>query len=88
MNNPWGRKYTPLPTISLKGKQLEQLGSKTDEYVEVAVNCDESTLRKTASPEIKEKILLEEKVRRSNKKVAYSIPLTSLIAYNTEFYRF
>lgn len=63
-----GGNYTPVPTILLKGKWLEQSGFKSGEYVEVEVNGDEITLRKTTPPEIKEKVSLEEKVRMLDKK--------------------
>lgn len=63
-----GGNYTPVPTILLKGKWLEQSGFKSGEYVEVKVNDDEITLRKTTPPETKEKVSLEEKVRMLDKK--------------------
>lgn len=63
-----GGNYTPVPTILLKGKWLEQSGFKPGEYVEVVVEGDKITLSKTTPPEIKEKVSLEEKVRRLDKK--------------------
>ena len=63
-----GGNYTPVPTILLKGKWLEQSGFKPGEYVEVVVEGDKITLSKTTPPEIKEKFSLEEKVRMLDKK--------------------
>lgn len=63
-----GGNYTPMPTILLKGKWLEQSGFKPGEYVEVVVEGDKITLSKTTPPEIKEKFSLEEKVRMLDKK--------------------
>lgn len=63
-----GGNYTPVPTILLKGKWLEQSGFKPGEYVEVVVEGDKITLSKTTPPEIKEKVSLEEKVRMLDKK--------------------
>ncbi len=63
-----GGNYTPVPTILLKGKWLEQSGFKPGEYVEVVVEGDKITLSKITPPEIKEKFSLEEKVRMLDKK--------------------
>lgn len=63
-----GGNYTPVPTILLKGKWLEEAGFKPGEYVEVVVEGDKITLSKTNPPEIKEKVSLEEKVRMLDKK--------------------
>ena len=41
-----GGNYTPVPTILLKGKWLEQSGFKPGEYVEVVVEGDKITLSK------------------------------------------
>ena len=63
-----GGNYTPVPTILLKGKWLEQSGFKPGEYVEVVVEGDKITLSKITPLEIKEKFSLEEKVRMLDKK--------------------
>lgn len=63
-----GGNYTQVPTILLKGKWLEQSGFKPGEYVEVSVEGDKITLTKTTPPETKDKMTLEEKVKKLDKK--------------------
>ena len=64
-----GGNYTPVPTILLKGKWLEEAGFKSGEYVEVVVEGNKITLTKTTPPEAKStKNSLEEKVRMLNKR--------------------
>lgn len=47
-----GGNYTPVPTILLKGKWLEESGFSAGEYVEVEVDGDKITLIKTTPPEV------------------------------------
>ena len=58
-----GGNYTPVPTILLKGKWLEEAGFKSGEYVEVVVEGDKITLTKTTPPEASSKKSLEEKIK-------------------------
>lgn len=58
-----GGNYTPVPTILLKGKWLEDAGFKCGEYVEVVCEGDKITLTKTAAPEPKSKKSLAEKIK-------------------------
>lgn len=58
-----GGNYTPVPTILLKGKWLEEAGFKSGEYVEVIVEGDKITLTKTIPPEASSKKSLEEKIK-------------------------
>lgn len=58
-----GGNYTPVPTILLKGKWLEDAGFKSGEYVEVVVEGDKITLTKTTPPEASSKKSLEEKIK-------------------------
>lgn len=61
-----GGNYTPVPTILLKGKWLEEAGFKSGEYVEVVVEGDKITLTKTTPPEASSKKSLEEKIKDLN----------------------
>ena len=64
-----GGNYTPMPTILLKGKWLEQSGFKPGEYVEVVVEGDKITLSKTTPPEAKStKKSLEERINKLDSK--------------------
>lgn len=58
-----GGNYTPVPTILLKGKWLEEVGFKSSEYVEAIVEGDKITLTKTNPPEVSSKKSLEEKIK-------------------------
>ena len=58
-----GGNYTPVPTILLKGKWLEEAGFKCGEYVEVVVEENKITLTKTTPPEPSSKKSLEEKIK-------------------------
>jgi len=62
-----GGNYTQVPTLLLKGKWLEEVGFKAGEYVEVNVENEVITIKKTTPPEVKEKESLEEKVRKLDK---------------------
>ena len=64
-----GGNYTPVPTILLKGKWLEEAGFKSGEYVEVVVEGNKITLTKTTPPEAKStKKSLEEKINKLDSK--------------------
>ena len=58
-----GGNYTPVPTILLKGKWLEEAGFKSGEYVEVVVEGGKITLTKTTPPETSSKKSIEEKIK-------------------------
>lgn len=58
-----GGNYTPVPTILLKGKWLEEAGFKCGEYVEVVVEGDKITLTKTLPPIKPTRQSLEEKIK-------------------------
>jgi len=62
-----GGNYTPVPTLLLKGKWLEDVGFKAGEYVEVNIENEVITITKTTPPEVKEKETLEEKLRKLDK---------------------
>ena len=64
-NQSMGPNYTQVPTITLKGKWLENAGFKTGEYVEVKVDGDKIILTKTVAPETKES--LDEKIQKLSK---------------------
>jgi len=57
-----GGNYTPVPTLLLKGKWLEDVGFKAGEYVEVNIENEVITITKTTPPEVKEKKTLKEKI--------------------------
>ncbi|NLN54886.1 MAG: type I addiction module toxin, SymE family [Clostridiales bacterium] len=63
-----GGNYTPVPTLLLKGKWLEEVGFKAGEYVEINVENEVITIKKTTPPEVKKKESLEEKVKKLDKK--------------------
>lgn len=58
-----GGNYTPVPTILLKGKWLEEAGFKSGEYVEVVVEGNKITLTKTIPPEASSRKSLEDKIK-------------------------
>ena len=60
-NQSMGPNYTQVPTITLKGKWLENAGFKTGEYVEVEVDGNKIVLTKTTARETKES--LDEKIQ-------------------------
>ena len=57
-----GGSYTPVPTLLLKGKWLEECGFKAGEYVEVNVEGDSINIVKTNPPEKATKQNLHEKI--------------------------
>ncbi len=63
-----GGNYTPVPTLLLKCKWLEEVGFKAGEYVEINVENEVITIKKTTPPEVKKKESLEEKVKKLDKK--------------------
>ena len=64
-----GGNYTQVPTIILKGQQLNTAGFEAGDYVEVEYNGDKITLTKTTPPETKStKKLLEEKINELDSK--------------------
>ena len=58
-----GGNYTPVPTILLKGKWLEEAGFKSGDYVEAIIEGDKIALAKTNPPEVSSKKSLEEKIK-------------------------
>lgn len=58
-----GGNYTPVPTILLKGKWLEEAGFSTGGYVEVVCEGDKITLTKTTPPKPEKAESLEEQVK-------------------------
>jgi len=64
-----GGNYTPVSTILIKGKWLEEAGFKIGDYLAVEVEGDKITLAKTTPPEPKQlKQSMEEKINGLNKK--------------------
>lgn len=63
-----GSSYTPVPTIILKGKWLEEAGFKSGQYVEVICDGDKITLTKTTPPKLGLKKSLEEKIKNMSDK--------------------
>lgn len=55
--------YTPVPTILLKGKWIEEVGFKSGEYVEVIVEGNKIALTKTNPPGASSKRSFEEKIK-------------------------
>ncbi len=57
-----GGNYTQVPTLLLKGKWLEEVGFKAGDYVEVNIENEVITIKKTTPPEATEKKTLQEKI--------------------------
>ena len=57
-----GGSYTQVPTLLLKGKWMEEAGFRFGDYVEVNVENEVMTIKKTIPPETAGKKTLQEKI--------------------------
>jgi antitoxin component of MazEF toxin-antitoxin module len=57
-----GGNYTQVPALLLKGKWMEEAGFRFGDYVEVDIEDEVITIKKTTPPEAVKKKTLQEKI--------------------------